>query len=116
MYILHNLCGDCYRSLIKCKMPCFALADHFYCGDLPHESQDLTWVKEMACAIYCMTAHVTHLYESSDDKDLFVCHGDTCAHEMNVISTATVLPHTVGEIDSVLTKFFVGQKKFNSKN
>ena len=67
----------------------FALADHFYHGDLPHEFEDLTWVEEMACAIYRTTAHVTHLYESSDDKDPFVYHGNTYAHEMNVISRAT---------------------------
>ena len=34
---------------------------------------------------------------------------------MNVVSTATVLPCTVGEINSVLTIVFVGQKKFDPK-
>ena len=62
-----------------------------------------------------MIAHITHLYESSDDKDPFVYHGNTCAHEMNVISTATVLPCTVREINSVLTIVFVGQKKSDPK-
>ena len=41
-----NLCGDCYSSLIKCKMLCFTLAAHFYHGDLPHKFQDLTWIKK----------------------------------------------------------------------
>ena len=59
-YSVVNLCGDCYSSLIKSKMPCFALADYFYHGDLPHEFEDITWVEEMACAIYRTTAHVTH--------------------------------------------------------
>ena len=62
-------------SLINYKMPWFALADHFQHGELPHEFQDLTWVEEMTCARYCTTAHVTRLYESSDDKYPFVYHG-----------------------------------------
>ena len=60
-----NICHDCYNSLSKNKLPRFALADHFYCGVLPEEFQNLTWVKEMVCAIYRTSAHVTRLYESS---------------------------------------------------
>ena len=93
---LLNICQDCYNSLSINKLPHFTLADHFYCGVLPEEFQDLTWVEEMVCAIY--RTYVTRLYESSDSKDPFVYHGNTCAHEMNIVSTVSVLPHTIGDI------------------
>ena len=48
-------------------------------------------------------------------KTFFVYHGNTCAHEMNVVSTASVLPHTIGDINSILIVVFVGQKKFDPK-
>ena len=110
-----DICQDCYNSLSKNKLPCFALADHFYCGVLPEKFQDLTWVEEMVCAIYRTSAHVTRLYELSDSKYPFVYHGNTCAHEMNIVSTASVLPHTIGDINSILTVVFVGHKKFDPK-
>ena len=34
---------------------------------------------------------------------------------MNVISTASVLLHTIGDINSILTVVFVGHKKFDPK-
>ena len=39
----------------------------------------------------------------------------TCAHEMNVLSTATVLPRTVADINDMLTIVFVGPNKFDPK-
>ena len=75
----------------------FALANNFYRGELPAEFKDLTWVEEMACAVYCDTAHISCIYQSSDPSQPCVFHGNTCAHDMNVVSTATVLPHTVAD-------------------
>ena len=48
-------------------------------------------------------------------KTFFVYHGNTCAHEMNVVSTVSVVPRTIGDINSILTVVFVGQKKFDPK-
>ena len=110
-----NICEDCYNTLSKNKMPHFSLADQFYCGVLPDEFQDLTWVEGMVCAIYRTSVHVTQLYELSDSKDPFVYHGNTCAHEMNVVSTASVLPHTIDVINSILTVVFVRHKKSDPK-
>jgi Domain of unknown function (DUF6570) len=110
-----RICDDCYRPLMKNEMPQFALANHLYRGHLPKEFQDLTWIEEMCCAIYRTTAHVTRLYESTDIKQPFVYHGNTCAHEMNVMSMASVLPRTVADINSILTVVFIGHGKFNAK-
>lgn len=62
------LCGDCHAMLSKGRMPRFALANGLYRGVLPTDFQYLTWVEEMVC--------------------------NTCAHDICVVSTATVLPRT----------------------
>ncbi|KAG2108698.1 uncharacterized protein F5147DRAFT_694504 [Suillus discolor] len=39
------------------KVPRLALRNNLYRGDLPVQFQDLTWIEEKICAIYCVTAH-----------------------------------------------------------
>ncbi|KAF8228004.1 hypothetical protein L208DRAFT_1293786 [Tricholoma matsutake] len=85
------------HSLLQ-KMPQFALANSLYHGPLPDFFQDLTWEEEMVCFIYHNTAHVTQLYGSSDPSQPKMCHVNTCAHDMNVVSTASVLPQTPADI------------------
>ena len=113
---LLKLCNDCYSSLSQDKMPQFTLANNLYRGNLPEEFLDITWIEEMVCAIFRITAHVTWLYESTDPKQPFIYHGNSCAHEVNVVSTASVLPRTPGDINSVLTIVFIGYGKFNPKH
>jgi len=67
----------------------------------------------MVCSIYQNTAHVTRLYQSTDPKQPTIFHGNTCAHEMNIISTATVLPRTPADVNDMLSVVFVGPGKFN---
>ena len=110
-----SFCHDCYSSLHQNKMPRLALANKLYRGTLPKEFSDITWVEEMVCAISRTTTHVTRLYESTDPKQPFIYHGNSCAHEVNVVSTASVLPRTPGDINSILTVVFVGSGKFDSK-
>ena len=69
----------------------------------------------MVCAKYRNTAHVTRIYSSSDPSQPRVFHGNTCAHEMNVLSTATVLPRTVADMNDMLTIVFVGPHKFDPR-
>ena len=40
-------------------------------------------------------------------------HGNSCAHEVNVVSTASVLPRTPGDINLILTVVFIGSGNFN---
>ncbi|KAG8217160.1 hypothetical protein J3R82DRAFT_5224 [Butyriboletus roseoflavus] len=54
-----NVCSDCLTYLEKGKMPCFALANYLYYSELPSQFQDLTWVEERICALYCSTIYVT---------------------------------------------------------
>ena len=54
-----NICSDCLTYLEKGKIPRFALANCLYRGELPLQFQDLTWVEEKICALYCSTVHVT---------------------------------------------------------
>ena len=96
-------------------MPKFALANDLYQGQFPSQFVDLTWVEEMVCARYRYTAHITHLFQSSDPALPNVLHGNTCAHEMNVVSMASVLPHTPTDINNTLSVVFIGPGKFHSE-
>ena len=95
-------------------LPKLSLANNLFRGVLPKEFRDITWIEEMVCTIYCNSAHVTRLYQSSDPTQLRVFHGITCAHEMNVISTATVLPRTPSDINDSLSMVFIGPGKFKA--
>ncbi|KAG2335743.1 hypothetical protein BDR05DRAFT_850635, partial [Suillus weaverae] len=110
-----NICPDCRSSLSKRKVPQLALVNDLYCGSLPEQFADLTWVKEKVCALYCIMAHVTHLFQSSDPTQPRVFHGNTCAHEMNTVSMATVLPHTPTDVNGFLSVVFIGPEKFDLK-
>ena len=89
--------------------------NRLYGGALPKEFWDSTWVEEMVFSIFRTTAHVMHLYESSDSKQPFVYHGNSCAHEVNVVSIAFVLLRTPGDIKSILTVVFIGSGNFSPK-
>ncbi|KAG2749901.1 hypothetical protein P692DRAFT_201712275, partial [Suillus brevipes Sb2] len=109
-----NVCGLCYASLRKPdRIPRLALKNKLFRGDLPVQFQDLTWIEEKICAIYCVTAHVTRLFQSADPAQAKTFHGNTCAHEMNVVSTATVLPRTPADVNGLLSVVFVGPGKFD---
>jgi len=104
-------------SLTKHKIPRFALANNLFRGMLPVQFNDLTWVEENVCAIYSVTAHFTHLFQSSDPTQPKVLHGNMYAHDMNVISTMTVfkLPRTPADINGFISVVFIGPEKFDPK-
>jgi len=64
------------------------------------------------CAKYSNTAAVTRLYQSSDPSQPAVFHGNTCAHEMNVSSTAAVLLRAPSDVNGLLGVVFIGPSKF----
>ncbi|KAG1769237.1 hypothetical protein EDD22DRAFT_949113 [Suillus occidentalis] len=53
---------------------------------------------------------------SSDPVQLFVFHGNTCAHETNLLSTVKVLSCTPADINVMLTIVFVGATKLDAKS
>ncbi|KAH9834902.1 uncharacterized protein C8Q71DRAFT_710536 [Rhodofomes roseus] len=110
------LCSDCYNSLKKPAMPRYALANNLYRGHLPTEFCDLTWVEEMACAIYHITAHVTCLYGFSEPGQPKIFHGNTITRDMNVISTTTVLPRTPADITGYLPVVSIGPHKIKASD
>ena len=110
-----DICDECYSPLVKSMVPHFALANRLYRGHLPDEFSDLTWVEERACAIYSNNAIVTHLYQSSDPSQPKIYHGNTCAHEMDVVSTVSVLPRTPTDITGQLSVVFIGPEKFQKE-
>ncbi len=106
-----HVCTECESELIKGRLPMFALCNGLYCGHLPERFQDLTWVEEMACAIYCCTCHVTHLYNTPNDDQPRVFKGNTCAHDLNYVSTVTELPRPLADMKGMLSIVFVGPKQ-----
>ena len=106
------VCHPCHAYLPRSLMPRFALANKLYRGHLPEEFKDLTWIEECVCAKFSNTAVVTRLYQSSDPSQPAVFHGNTCAHEMNVDSTATMLPSTPADVNGLLSIAFIGPLKF----
>ena len=108
-----QLCQFCHSDLQQNRLPKYALANDLYRGILPAEFDDLTWVEEMVCSLYRNTAHVTRLYQSTDPKQPKVFHGNTCAHEMNTTSTASVLPRSPSDVNDLLSVVFIGPGKFS---
>jgi len=108
---LIDVCNQCHASLKLNKVPKFSLKNYLYHGHLPDEFHDLTWVEEMAVAIYRATAYVTRLYFSDDPKNPHVFHGNTCANEQNVVSTEKSLPRTAADISNTISVLFVGPSK-----
>ncbi|KAG2032288.1 hypothetical protein BDR03DRAFT_804396, partial [Suillus americanus] len=47
----------------------------------------------------------------SDPTQPWVVHGSICAHEMDVVSTASVLPRTPADINGLLRIVFIGPGK-----
>ncbi|THU90070.1 hypothetical protein K435DRAFT_620517, partial [Dendrothele bispora CBS 962.96] len=109
------VCKDCLTPLSKGRMPPLALANQLYRGELPEELEKLniTWAEEMACALYHMTAHVIRLYGSTDESQPRILHGNTCAHELNTVSTARVLPWTPADLNGFISVVFVGPRKLS---
>ncbi|KAG2352760.1 hypothetical protein BDR07DRAFT_1454853 [Suillus spraguei] len=110
-----KVCPQCKCSLTQEKIPSLALANGLFCGTLPDQFRDLTWVEEKICAIYSITAHITHLFQLSDLSQPKVFHRNTCVHDMNVMSTVSVLPCTPADINGFLSVVFIGPQKFDLK-
>ncbi|PBK87076.1 hypothetical protein ARMGADRAFT_939406 [Armillaria gallica] len=89
----------------------FTLCNGLYRGRLPEQFQDLTWVEEMACAIYRCTCHVTHLYNTPNNDQPRVFKENTCAQNLNYVSTATELPHPPADVRGMLSIVFIGPKQ-----
>ena len=107
-----HVCLPCHGYLPRSLMPRFALANRLYRGRLPQEFRDLSWIEERVCAKHLTTAIVTRLYQSSDLAQPTMFHGNTCAHEMNVVSTADVLPRAPSDVNGLLSVVFIGPFKF----
>ncbi|KAG1813770.1 hypothetical protein DFJ58DRAFT_607813, partial [Suillus subalutaceus] len=94
-------------------VPQLALANQLYHGSLPDHFSDLMWVEEKVCALYLITAHVTCLFQSTDPTQPRVFHGNTCTHEMNTVSMASVLPRTPSDMNGFLSVIFIGPEQFD---
>ncbi|KAL0057234.1 hypothetical protein AAF712_016134, partial [Marasmius tenuissimus] len=107
------ICKDCIGALNREKVPKYSLANDLYCGELPEEFRDMTHFEEMVCSIYRMSAQVFRLYKSNNEKNPQYMAGNTCAHDMNIISTADVLPRTPSDIQDMLVVVLVGAQKLD---
>jgi hypothetical protein len=114
-----NACHNCYSSLSGSKpsIPRLSWRNDLYCGVLPERFLDMTTVEQMLCAPFRAHVSVTRLYgANSDETQPRVYHGNTCAHQMNVISTAKALPRTTTDVNDQLSVVFVGPTKMKESD
>lgn len=83
---------------------------------MPKDFVDISFVEEMVCAKIQNTAHITRVFQSNNSSHSKVFHRNTGAHKMNVVSTASVLPHTPSDINDMLSVVFIGPGKFKVQN
>ena len=62
------------------------------------------------------TAYITHLFGSTDPALSCVLHGNTCAHDMNIISSASVLSRTPADVIDMLSVVFIGPGNLQAKH
>jgi hypothetical protein len=108
-------CKSCVSTLCSNKMSQLALVNNLYRGSLPPEFLSLMWVEENICVIYSITTHVTRFSQPSDPAQPKVFHGNTCTHDMNVMSTFSVLLWTIMDINGFISVVFIGPEKFDLK-
>ncbi|KLO10937.1 hypothetical protein SCHPADRAFT_831890, partial [Schizopora paradoxa] len=106
-----TLCKECHKSLGKGNLPKYAMKNSLYVGSVPEEFSDLTWVEEVVCSLYRPLVNITRLF-CSDERNARVFHGNMCAFEMNVSSTASVLPWAPSDITDSLSVAFIGRSKY----
>lgn len=107
-HIALTVCDECNTTLAKGLVPKFSYANSLFTGFLPTDLEDLTWVEEMACALYRTTAHVVRLYGSDSPTEPFVLRGSTCAHALDTPSLAKVLPRTPADVNDLISVAFLG--------
>ncbi|EJD34424.1 hypothetical protein AURDEDRAFT_76181, partial [Auricularia subglabra TFB-10046 SS5] len=110
-----DVCEDCESSLQASRRPRICLRNGLYRGVLPPEFQDLSWVEEQICAINVVSCKIVRLHGSSNPENPFVLYGNTCAHPLNVVETARLLPRAPCDIAGRLGVIFVGPKKYKPK-
>ncbi|KAJ3904929.1 hypothetical protein F5879DRAFT_800659, partial [Lentinula edodes] len=104
-------CSECYNSLRRVSMPRLALNNYLYRGELIEGIENITWVEEMACAIYHTSAHVARIYGSSSAGDSLQLHGNVCAHPLDICSVAKKLPWSPADLNDLITVVFVSKAK-----
>ncbi|KAK0441718.1 uncharacterized protein EV420DRAFT_1219265, partial [Desarmillaria tabescens] len=103
------ICMYCENMLKDGHLPKYAIRNQLFRGALPAYFKDITWVEEMVCSVYRCTMHVSQLYGSADLAQSRVFYRNTCAHDVNLVSTISVLPRTPSDIKDMLSVIFVGQ-------
>ena len=100
---------SCYSSLMKGKMPKFALANHCYRGSLPEQFHDLTMAEEIICARSHVCVRITRIYDYGAQGQRRY-HGNTYCHPANPLSTLKVLPLMQADISNYLHVLYIGNR------
>jgi uncharacterized protein DUF6570 len=68
-----NMCPDCFASLKRNKILRLALENNLYCGVLPEQFHDLTWVEEMVliCSLQIYSA-AAYYYSRGQAKPAYL--------------------------------------------
>ncbi|PBK97570.1 hypothetical protein ARMGADRAFT_922438, partial [Armillaria gallica] len=85
--------------------------DDLFRGTLPERFCNLTKVEEMVCAIYRCMCHIIRLFHTDKGDQPHVFHENTCTHNLNYVSIATVLPRAPADVKSMLSIIFLGLRQ-----
>lgn len=106
-------CPECEEDLGRGTIPKFSLRNGLFRGYLPPFLRDLTFIEEQVCALYRVTANITRLFgaNSKQPNNPWHFYGNTCAHPLNAVQTADILPRTVADMNQNIGILFVGPGK-----
>ncbi|KAE9392554.1 hypothetical protein BT96DRAFT_830479 [Gymnopus androsaceus JB14] len=109
------LCQECLTSLSKNRLPRLALNNNLFRGELPDDLKDVTWVEEMAVALYRTTAFVSRIYGTSNAGDPLQLHGNVCAHPLDFVANTKKLPWTPADLNDLISIVFVGRQRLTKE-
>jgi hypothetical protein len=63
-----NICHECLNPLKRKRMPCHALVNGLYTGELPDHFKDISWLEEQICTL-APTGPIEFCLFGSDSKE-----------------------------------------------
>jgi hypothetical protein len=116
------ICNECYRALVREKLPKFSLANNMWIGPIPYELRILTIPEHLLIARHYPRCYIFKLYPKNADHDFHPEHlqrgiiGNVTLFETKTSAVVDMLegklmPQRSAVLASVLAITFVGTKK-----
>jgi uncharacterized protein DUF6570/helitron helicase-like protein len=110
-----TICSSCLNFLRRGRIPCLALANDTYIGDIPSELQNLSFVEELMIGLCCAKCSIFQLCESRHERVTPVSQtafrGHIIVYPQDPSSILSLLPPQIEEITSLICILFIGSTK-----